>query len=133
MFAVVYIGGKQYKVQEKDELRVEKIDTEEGKNLKITEVMLVADETGKDVKIGMPYVSGAQVECQVIEQGRGDKVNVFKMKPKKRYSVKQGHRQSYTLLKVLKISTVGAKKSAPKKEEAKAEKAPAKKTTKKSE
>ena len=129
MFAVIHIGGKQYKVQEKQELRVEKIDTEEGKNLKIKEVLLLADESGNDVKIGTPFVSGEHVECKVIEHGRGDKIRIFKMKPKKRYSVSQGHRQDYTLLQVLKISSVAKKAAAakPKVEKAKAEKAPAKK------
>ncbi|MBT4384307.1 50S ribosomal protein L21 [Candidatus Peregrinibacteria bacterium] len=125
MFAVVHIGGKQYKVHEKDELRVEKIELEEGKNLKIKEVFLISDEEGKDMKLGMPYVSGAHVECQVVEHGRGEKIRVFKMKPKKRYSKTQGHRQSYTLLKILKISSV-AKKTAAKKEAAPAKKEVAK-------
>jgi len=115
MFAVVHIGGKQYKLHEKDEVRVEKLDIEEGKNLKIKEVLLVADEDGKTMKLGTPFVSGAHVECKVLEHGKGDKVKIFKMKPKKRYSVTQGHRQKYTLLKVLKISSVVKKAVAPKK------------------
>lgn len=123
MFAVIHIGGKQYKVQEKDEIRVEKIDLEEGKNLKIKEVLLVGEADGKNVKIGEPFVKGAHVECKLVEQGKGDKIRVFKMKPKKRYSVTQGHRQHYSLLKVLKISAVekkaAAKKPAAKKETAK--------------
>jgi large subunit ribosomal protein L21 len=145
MFAVIHIGGKQYKVREKDELKVEKMDVEEGKNLKVKEVLLVAEEDGKTVKIGTPFVSGAHVECQVLEHGKGEKIRVFKMKPKKRYAKTQGHRQQYTALKVLKISAVGkaapakaaakpaakaeekpAKKAAPKKEVAKKEKAEAK-------
>ena len=124
-YAVIETGGKQYKVHEKDELRVEKIELEEGKNLKIKEVFLISDEEGKDMKLGMPYVSGAHVECQVVEHGRGEKIRVFKMKPKKRYSKTQGHRQSYTLLKILKISSV-AKKTAAKKEAAPAKKEVAK-------
>lgn len=115
MFAVVYTGGKQYKVREKDELRVEKLDLESGKNVKL-KVLLIAEEDGSDLKLGMPYVEGAHVECRVVEHGRGEKIRVFKMKPKKRYSKTQGHRQSYTLLKVLKISSVEKKASAPKKE-----------------
>ena len=118
MFAVVHIGGKQYKVHEKDELRVERLEADEGKNIKIKEVLLVSDEEAKDMKLGMPFVSGAHVECQVVEHGRGEKIRVFKMKPKKRYSVTQGHRQNYTLLKVLKVSAV--KKGTPKKEVEKA-------------
>jgi large subunit ribosomal protein L21 len=115
MFAVVHVGGKQYKVREKDELQVEKMEVEEGKNVKIKEVLLIAEEDGKTVKIGTPFVAGAHVECQVVEHGKGEKIRVFKMKPKKRYSKTQGHRQQYTALKVLKISAV-EKKAAPKAE-----------------
>lgn len=122
MFAVVHIGGKQYKVREKDELRVEKVEAMEGKNLKIKEVLLVADDDAKTVKLGTPFVSGAHVECQIVEHGRGDKIKVFKMKPKKRYSVSQGHRQAYSLLKVLKISSVTKKAATQKKLEPKVEK-----------
>lgn len=117
MFAIVHIGGKQYKVAEKDELAVEKQDVEAGKNLKIEKVLLVSDDEGKDVKVGTPFVAGAMVECKVVEHGRGDKIKVFKMNPKKRYSVTQGHRQDYTLLKILKISAVKKKAAAKKKEE----------------
>lgn len=118
----MHIGGKQYKVHEKDELEVEKIDVEEGKNVKVKEVLLVAEEDGKTVKIGTPFVAGAHVECKVIEHGRGEKIKVFKMKPKKRYSKMQGHRQDYTKLKVLKISAVAKKATAAKKAEKPADK-----------
>ena len=123
MFAVMHVGGKQYKVREKDELQVEKMEIKEGENVKIKEVLLVAEEDGKTVKVGTPFVAGAHVECQVVEHGKGEKIRVFKMKPKKRYSKTQGHRQQYTALKVLKISAVAKKAAAPKKEaEPKAEK-----------
>jgi large subunit ribosomal protein L21 len=121
MFAVIHIGGKQYKVQEMEELSVEKVDLEVGKHLKVKEVLMISDDEGKEMKLGMPYVKGAHVECAVVEHGRGEKIKVFKMKPKKRYSKTQGHRQSYTLLKVLKISSVAKKVAKPAKEE-KAEK-----------
>ncbi len=114
MFAVIYIGGKQYKVQEKDELNIEKIDIKEGKNIKIKDVLLLSESGAKKLKIGTPFVKGAHVECKVLEHGRGEKIRVFKMKPKKRYSKLQGHRQPYTRLKVLKISSV-AKKASQKK------------------
>lgn len=131
MFAVIYIGGKQYKVQEKDELQVELMDLEADKNLKVKEVLLVADSDAKTVKIGTPYVKGAHVECKVMEHGKGEKIRVQKFKAKKRYSKVQGHRQPFTKLKVLKISSV-AKKAAPKTEKKVAAKKPAaKKTAKK--
>ena len=110
MFAVVFIGGKQYKVREKDEFQVEKLDLEAGKNLKIKEVLLLSDEDA-DAKVGMPYVAGAHVECQVLEHGKGEKIRIFKMHAKKRYSLRQGHRQNFTTLKVMKISALGKKSS----------------------
>lgn len=116
MFAVVYLGGKQYKVREKDEIQVEKLDLEAGKNLKVNEVLLMGEEDGSDVKLGMPFVGGAHVECQVIEHGKGEKIKVFKFKAKKRYHRTQGHRQQFTLLKVLKISAVEKKASVAKEE-----------------
>ena len=144
MFAVVYFGGKQYKLREKDEVDVEKVDLESGKNFKIDKVLLMAEEDGSDVKIGMPFVSGAHVECQVMEQGLGEKIRVFKMKSKKRYHKTQGHRQAFTTIKVLKISAVEKKAGAVAKEEkmeeveteemkAPAKKPAAKKTAKKDE
>lgn len=117
MFAVVFFGGKQYKVREKDELEVEKLDIEPGKNFKIDEVLLMAEEDGSEVKLGMPYVAGAHVECQVVEQGLGDKIRVFKFKAKKRYHRTQGHRQAFTSIKVLKISAVEKKAGSVAKEE----------------
>jgi len=140
MFAVVYLGGKQYKVREKDEIEVEKLDIEVGKNFKVNEVLLMGEEDGSDVKLGMPFVGGAHVECQVMEQGKGDKIVVFKFHAKKRYHRTQGHRQLFTLLKVLKISAVEKKTSAAKEDKAEdaemeapkaaPKKAAAKKTTK---
>jgi len=117
MFAVVYFGGMQYKVHEKDEIQVEKLDIEEGKNFKVAEVLLMGEEDGSDVKLGMPYVAGAHVECQIMEHGKGDKIRVFKFKAKKRYHRTQGHRQQFSLVKILKISAVEKKAAAHKKEE----------------
>ena len=139
MFAVVYLGGKQYKVREKDEIEVDKLDLEPGKNLKVNEVLLMGEEDGSDVKLGMPFVGGAHVECQVMEHGKGEKIKVFKFHAKKRYHRTQGHRQQYTTIKILKISAVEKKASAPKADKADdvevaektaPKKAPAKKTKK---
>lgn len=110
MFAIIYIGGKQIKVREKDEMEVELMEHEAGENFSVDEVLLMGEEDGSDVKIGTPFVSGAHVECQVMEHTKGDKVRVFKFNPKKRYHKTQGHRQNYTMIKVLKISAVGGKK-----------------------
>lgn len=135
MFAVVYFGGKQYKLREKDEVDVEKLDLEPGKNFKIDDVLLMAEDDGSEVKIGMPFVAGAHVECQVMEQGLGDKIRVFKFKAKKRYHRTQGHRQAFTTIKVLKISAVEKKTAAVKEEgdETPAKKPAAKKSAKKEE
>lgn len=111
MFAVVKIGAQQFKVREKDELLVQKLNLKEGENIKIKDVYLIADDDASVVKLGMPYVNGAHVECQVMEQFRGDKIRVFKFHAKKRYQKTYGHRTHFTRLKVLKISAV--EKKAP--------------------
>ncbi len=142
MFAVVKIGAKQFKVREKDEIMVEKLDLKEGENLKIKDVYLVAEDDASVMKLGMPYVAGAHVECQVMSQERSDKLRVFKFHAKKRYQKAYGHRSFSTKLKVLKISTVVKKASATESTEVVAEqvdkkaapkKAPAKKKTVKTE
>lgn len=100
MFAVVETGGKQYKVQEGDFIEVEKLDAEVGAKIALN-VLLVAD--GENVKAGNPYVKGAEVLAEVVEHGKGDKIVVFKYKPKKNVRRKQGHRQPYTKLKIVTI------------------------------
>jgi len=100
MFAVVETGGKQYKVQEGDFIEVEKLDAEVGAKIALN-VLLVAD--GENVKAGNPYVKGAEVLAEVVEHGKGDKIVVFKYKPKKNVRRKQGHRQPYTKLKITEI------------------------------
>lgn len=103
MFAVIATGGKQYIVREGDVLRVELLPTEAGKELTF-DALLVADEEGKNVKVGTPTVSGAKVSTKVVQNGRADKILVVKYKPKSRYRRQVGHRQSFTELKVEKIS-----------------------------
>jgi len=98
--AVIKTGGKQYKVREGEELLVEKLKDE--KAVTFSEVLLVAD--GKDVKIGTPFIDKAKVEAKVLSEEKGKKVIVFKMKAKKRYRKKTGHRQKYTKVKIEKIS-----------------------------
>lgn len=112
MFAVVKIGAQQFKVREKDEVLVQKLDLKEGENIKISDVYLVAEDDASMIKLGMPYVGGAHVECQVMEQFRGEKLRVFKFHAKKRYQKTYGHRTHFTRLKVLKISAI-EKKVAP--------------------
>ncbi len=97
MKAVILIGGKQYYVAEGDEIFVEKLNVEDGKSIDITEVLSV------DGKTGTPYVEGAKVTCEVVKTGKQKKIVVFKYRPKKKYRLKQGHRQPYTKLIVKKI------------------------------
>lgn len=103
MFAVITTGGKQYIVHEGEELKVEKIDVEEGKSIEL-DVLLVADEEGKSVKVGTPTVSGAKVKATIVAHERAKKVAVVKYKPKVRYRRNVGHRQPFTKIKIEKIS-----------------------------
>ncbi|PIQ78173.1 50S ribosomal protein L21 [Candidatus Peregrinibacteria bacterium CG11_big_fil_rev_8_21_14_0_20_46_8] len=102
MFAIVEIGGKQYKVQEKDRIVVEKLTLDEGKSYNDAKILLVSD--GKDTMVGAPYVSGAKVECKVLKQGKGEKLRVYKMVAKKRERKLRGHRQELTELEVTKVA-----------------------------
>jgi large subunit ribosomal protein L21 len=128
MFAIVEITGKQYKVSEGDQIEVDTLNIEEG-TVKFDKVLMYAKDD-KNTEIGNPYVKGAVVEAEVIGEKRGDKVRVFKMKPKKRYSKTIGHRRNFTILEIKSIKVgaskaaakpVAKKEEAPKKEE-KAEK-----------
>ena len=102
MYAVIVTGGKQYKVSEGDTLFIEKLNAEEGAAVTFDQV-LVAGE-GENVKVGAPTVEGATVEAKVVKNGRGKKIYVYKMRPKKGYRRKQGHRQPYTKVQIESIS-----------------------------
>lgn len=112
MYAIIESCGKQYKVTKGDVVFFEKLETEEGKKVTFDKIVLVSEE-GK-VQIGNPYVKGVKVEGKVISHGKAKKIIVFKMKPKKNYRRKQGHRQPYT-----KVEITGIK--LPSNKEAKAE------------
>ncbi len=103
MFAVVEIGGRQYKVTPNEKIEVEKLAEESGKSIVFNRVLLVGDEKGDDAKIGKPYVEGASVEAKVIGDVKGEKIRVFKFIAKKRHSKTQGHRQTYTQLEIISI------------------------------
>jgi len=98
MKAIFVTGGKQYIVEEGQELYVEKLDTEEGKEVVFEEVLYV------DGKVGTPTVKGAKVVAKVLKQGKGKKILVFKYKPKKKYRKTQGHRQPYTKILIKSIN-----------------------------
>ena len=102
MYAVVAAGGKQYKVEEGDVLRIEKIPGDVGDTMTFDKVLLVAD--GEALTIGQPVVENASVNARIVEQDRAKKIIVFKYKRRKRYRRTQGHRQAYTAVKIEKIS-----------------------------
>ena len=102
MYAVIKTGGKQYRVQEGDILAVEKLDVPEGSTVKFDEVLALSRDDG--LKAGTPFLDGAAVEANVLGQGKGKKVTVFKYKPKKHYRRKQGHRQPFTKVQITKIN-----------------------------
>ena len=103
MYAIIKTGGKQYRVQENDTIRDEKIDAEAGSAVELDQVLAVA--RGDDVTFGAPFVEGAKVTAKVISQERGNKIKVFKFKKCKNYRLTHGHRQSLTCLSVQKIAT----------------------------
>jgi large subunit ribosomal protein L21 len=100
MYAVIQTGGKQYRVVEGQKLHVERLPGNPGDAVSFAEVLLVGGETPK---IGQPLVSGASVSAEILGQGRGKKIIVFKLKRRKNYRRKQGHRQPYTELKITAI------------------------------
>jgi len=124
MYAIVEIAGKQYKVSKDDTLYVPRQKAQANDKLTFDKVLLVND--GKSVSVGTPTVEGVAVSATVIDQVKADKVLVFKKKRRKRYKVKNGHRQPYTQIKIDSVGKAKAKKAAAKKKaEPKAEDAAA--------
>lgn len=114
MFAIVEIQGKQYKVSENDKIDVDKLKEEKGK-VTFDKVLLYAKDD-KNVELGNPYINGAKVDAEIVEQKRGEKLRVFKMKPKKRYSRTIGHRTHLSTIEIKSISIGKKAPSAPKAE-----------------
>ncbi|MBN1227573.1 MAG: 50S ribosomal protein L21 [Deltaproteobacteria bacterium] len=102
MYAVIQTGGKQYKVEPGEELRVEKLDGNVGDEVLFDKVLMVSKDD--KVTIGRPVLDGVNVTAKIIRQGRGQKIVVFKYKQRKGYRKKQGHRQDFTGLKVTAIN-----------------------------
>ena len=98
MYAIIETGGKQYKVQEGDVLFIEKLDAEPDSTVEFDRVLAVFD--AEKVKMGTPYVTGVKVQARVDKHGKNKKIIVFKMKPKKGYRRRQGHRQPYTRVRI---------------------------------
>lgn len=103
MYAIVNTGGKQYRVTPGDTLRVEYLPADEGDLVELEDVRMLSDDGGA-VTMGAPSIEGAKVTAEVLAQGRGKKVIVFKYKAKTRYRRKNGHRQNFTELRVTDIS-----------------------------
>ena len=96
--AIIVTGGKQYRVAEGDVIFVEKLDAAAGEAVKFDQVLAVIDETGS--RFGTPVIEGATVTANVVKNGKGKKIRVYKMKPKKGYRRTQGHRQPYSQVKI---------------------------------
>ncbi|MCJ8500931.1 50S ribosomal protein L21 [Desulfatitalea alkaliphila] len=98
MYAVVATGGKQYRVEAGEILRVEKLAGDVGAEVAFDQVLMLGD--GDNVRVGQPLVEGASVKGRIVEQGKGKKIIVFKFKRRKRYRRKQGHRQLFTAVRI---------------------------------
>jgi large subunit ribosomal protein L21 len=127
MYAVVNTGGKQYKVQQGEILRVEKIPGDIGSPVTFDRVLMFSD--GENISIGQPVLDDVSVEGHIVEQGKASKIIVFKYKRRKRYRRKQGHRQEFTAVRIDSIKAAGVKAketpSSEKESEPKVEKADA--------
>ena len=108
MYAVIKTGGKQYKVAAGEKIKVEQITADVGQEIVIDQVLAVGN--GAELKVGAPLVDGASVTATVVSHGRHDKVRIFKMRRRKHYQKRQGHRQGYTELKIGTINGAGKSK-----------------------
>ena len=121
MYAVVNSGGKQYKVQQGQVLRIEKIPGDVGNPVTFEQVLMFSD--GESISIGQPALEDIVVDGHIVEQGKAKKIIVFKYKRRKRYRRKKGHRQEFTAVRIDEIKSKAQKESETKTEpEAKAEK-----------
>ncbi|RJX31394.1 MAG: 50S ribosomal protein L21 [Oxalobacter sp.] len=102
MYAVIKTGGKQYKVAAGEKLKIEQIPADIGSEITLDQVLAVG--AGDTIKFGTPLVAGATVQATVLAQGRHDKVKIFKMRRRKHYQKRQGHRQNYTELQIVSIN-----------------------------
>lgn len=102
MYAVIKTGGKQYRVEEGQTIKVEKLNAEEGATVELDQVLLAG--SGSDVKLGAPFIENGKVSAVVASHGRGKKVQIVKFRRRKHHRKQMGHRQSYTELKITGIS-----------------------------
>ncbi len=102
MYAVIKTGGKQYRVSEGDRIEIEKIDGDSGSDVVFNEVLMVS--RGEEIRVGTPLIAGAKVIGEIVHQGKGPKITIFKMKRRKGFRKKTGHRQDLTSLKIKEIT-----------------------------
>ena len=102
MYAVIKTGGKQYRVSEGDRIEIEKIDGDSGSDVVFNEVLMVS--RGEEIRVGTPLIAGAKVIGEIVNQGKGPKITIFKMKRRKGFRKKTGHRQDLTSLKIKEIT-----------------------------
>lgn len=102
MYAVIKTGGKQYRVETGQVIRIETIPGETGESIEFSDVLMVAD--GDDIRIGAPMLSDAKVTGQILEHARGKKIEIIKFKRRKHHMKKQGHRQNYTAVRIESIA-----------------------------
>jgi len=98
MYAVIKTGGKQYKVAAGEKIKIEQIAADVGQEITIDQVLAIG--AGADLQVGTPLVTGASVVATVLSHGRHDKVRIFKMRRRKHYQKRQGHRQNYTEIQI---------------------------------
>jgi large subunit ribosomal protein L21 len=102
MYAVIKTGGKQYRVAAGEKIKIEQIAADVGQEITIDQVLAVGN--GADLKVGTPLVTGASVKATVLAQGKHDKVRIFKMRRRKHYQKRQGHRQTFTEIEISAIN-----------------------------
>jgi len=102
MYAVIRTGGKQYKVAAGEKIKIEQIAADVGQEIVIDQVLAVGN--GAELQVGTPLVAGASVKATVLAQGRHDKVRIFKMRRRKHYQKRQGHRQNFTEIEISAVS-----------------------------
>jgi large subunit ribosomal protein L21 len=113
MYAVIETGGKQYKVQPGDFIQIEKLEGDKGSSLAFDKVLMVAEPgtENSEIWLGKPLLAGAKVTGQIVGQGRGDKIIIFKYKRRKQYRKTKGHRQEYTQILITALDNGSGKKS----------------------
>jgi large subunit ribosomal protein L21 len=106
VYAVIESGGKQYRVEPGDVIRVERLDVAAGESVDLDRILLIVDNDG--ARLGSPVLSGVSVTARVRAHGRGEKIRIFKMRRRKNYRRQAGHRQNYTELEITQVDGVGA-------------------------